>query len=342
MINTYLRGRIAVMTSDSNALPNGFYEYESLTDALEYARLHYSDSGVTDLYSTGYPLLDKYMGGGFGKRDSYEIMLIHSQSKMMKSTLAVSMMMDSFSKGHKQGWIILEGTFGEAIIRARRCASDYVKFDKMMANAAALENSCDQQLFFMSTKMTNEDYTLVNILQWIEHLNDVAGVSLFFIDPIGYAFDFSVHDKYENEWSRQAKFMQKLSRLCSSRNLTVVMIQHNTKDNDKTKTFRDAAIGGSSTLAKAATKVIEIRREKFVEDKIMGWHSIMSIEMYMSRHSKDYKYHPIIMKVYDKPDKKGTQLFFPTFPDGDKANEQLNHKCGDVDRSVWWGQITDN
>ena len=348
---------------DEPVIPEGFYEYESLADAIKQAEDNYDRTGITDLYSTGFSLLDEYLGGGYGQRNGYEIMMIHSGSKMMKSTIATYLMVESLKKGVKEGWIILEGTFAEAIERARRTQVDVKHFDSFIHKMAETDKSPDQQLYYMSSKMTDSDYTLANLIDWMKHVHSL-GVDLFFIDPLGYAFDFSVRDKSESDqWSRQAKFMQRLSKFCSQEHVTVVVLQHNTKDNsEKNNVFRQAAIGGSQALTKAATKVIEIRREA-KKDRVWNGRlngtgegsaypngteiEHLSLEMYFSRHTKSRYGQPFLLDVYDFPDEFGVRLIPKTIHGQNGVSAQeiaktlLAKKAGDIDRDVWHGLITE-
>ena len=196
-------------------------------------------------------------------------------------------------------------------------------------------------VFAMSKKMRrSQQFTLKNILRWMRNLHQTKGVKLFFIDPLGYAFDFSTRDPYENEWSRQARFMQELAAFGEDTNSTIVMVQHNTKDSSgPSASYRAAAVGGSSTLTKAATKVIELRREK---DDVTGTgerYRRIALEMYFSRHTFDHDHHPMIIDFYQRPDGKGLDLFVPTFSDPDKKDIWGKNK--EPYRRVWDGQINE-
>ena len=322
------------MTKTEDKLPDGFNEFDSVTDAQKHNLDTWGTTGVTNLYSTGVPQIDKYLGGGFGKEGDFEIVLIHSQPKTYKSTLALLFMMDAVRRNVPQGWVILEGSLAEAFNRIRKSFNPYEEFDKLVPNM-------EQCVFAMSKKMRrSQQFTLKNILRWMRNLHQTKGVNLFFIDPLGYAFDFSTRDPYENEWSRQARFMQELAAFGEDTNSTIVMVQHNTKDSSgPSASYRAAAVGGSSTLTKAATKVIELRREK---DDVTGTgerYRRIALEMYFSRHTFDHDHHPMILDFYQRSDGKGLDLFIPTFSDPD--DKDIWGKNKEPYRRVWDGQINE-
>lgn len=322
------------MPTKEQHLPEGFDTYDSIAEAQKHNLETWDSTGVTNLYSTGLPRLDKYLGGGFGKVGDFEIVLIHSQPKTYKSTLALMFMMDAAKKGVPQGWVILEGSLAEALNRMRRCFYPYEDFDKFIP-------AMDKCVYAMSKKMRRSNYSLSDILKWMKYLHATKGVNLFFVDPLGYAFDFSTRDPYENEWSRQARFMQELSAFGEDTNSTIILVQHNTKDSSgPNASYRAAAVGGSATLTKAATKAIEIRREKDEETSTGERYRRIAIELYFSRHGLDHNRQPFLMDIYQRPDGKGLQMFVPTFTDTSVENA-FGEKT-EKGRSVWWGQIDSN
>ena len=165
------------MTKTEDKLPDGFNEFDSVSEAQKHNLDTWGTTGVTNLYSTSVPQIDKYLGGGFGKEGDFEIVLIHSQPKTYKSTLALLFMMDAVRRGIPQGWVILEGSLAEAFNRIRKSFNPYEEFDKLVPNM-------EQCVFAMSKKMRrSQQFTLKNILRWMRNLHQTKGVKLFFIDP---------------------------------------------------------------------------------------------------------------------------------------------------------------
>lgn len=318
-------------SNNERQLPAGFDTYDSIIEAQKHNLETWDSTGVTNLYSTGIVQLDRYLGGGFGKEGDFEIVLIHSQPKTYKSTLALMFMMDAVRRGIPQGWVILEGSLAEALNRIRKCFDPYEDFDKLVPQM-------EKCVFAMSKQMRRSNYALGDILKWMKYLHSTKGVNLFFIDPLGYAFDFSTRDPYENEWSRQARFMQELAAFGEDTNSTIVLVQHNTKDSSgPNASYRAAAVGGSATLTKTATKAIEIRREK---DEVTGTGEQfrrIALEMYFSRHTFDHTRQPMLMDIYQRSDKKGLNIFVPMFTENSVENA-FGEKT-EKGRSVWRGQI---
>lgn len=323
------------MAENELQLPDGFNEYDSVAEAQKHNLETWESTGVTNLYSTGVPQIDKYLGGGFGKEGDFEIVLIHSQPKTYKSTLALLFMMDAVRREVPQGWVILEGSLAEAMNRVRKSFDPYEEFDKLVPNM-------EKCVYAMSKKMRrSKQFTLSNILKWMQDLYINKGVKLFFVDPLGYAFDFSTRDKYENEWSRQARFMQDLAAFGEDTNSTIVLVQHNTKDSSgPNASYRAAAVGGSSTLTKAATKVIELRREKDDVTSTGERFRRIALECYFSRHTFDHDHHPMLIDFYQRADGKGLNMFIPKF--STTSAEDAFGKKKEQGRTVWSGQIDDS
>lgn len=93
-------------------------------------------------------------------------------------------------------------------------------------------------------------------------------------------------------------------------------------------------------MTKAATKVIELRREKDDYSGTGERYRRVSAELYFSRHTFDHDHHPMIIDFYQRADGKGLNMFIPTFSTS-TAEDALNKKQLDG-RAVWAGQIDDS
>lgn len=323
------------MEKNEQQLPEGFNKFDSILSAQKHNLETWDSTGISDLYSTGIKELDEYLGGGFGKKGDYEIVLIHSQPKTYKSTLALLFMMDAVKRGIPQGWAILEGSLAEAMNRLRKCYTPYENFDKLVP-------MMDKNVFVMSREMRqSRQFTLNSILKWMEHLHLEKGVNLFFIDPLGYAFDFSTRDPYENEWSRQSRFMIDLAQFGERTNCTIVIVQHNTKDSSgPNASYRAAAVGGSHSLTKTSTKAIELRREKDGITSTGERYRRVALEYYYGRHTFDHDRCPMMIDFLQLPDGKGLHLFVPKFRSADDKNIFGEKK--ETGRTIWSGQVNPN
>ena len=103
------------------------------------------------------------------------------------------------------------------------------------------------------------------------------------------------------------------------------------------------AIGGSRGFSTTATKVIEIRKEGYIDEHDPGKGKRMSMEMYFARDVRDHQFTPIIVDVMFHQDGKGKWIYIPTFRDPEDANSKLKvNKQVNENRQVWLGQLSDN
>lgn len=320
------------MVQDSK-LSEGFNEYADIKATFDEVKESWDEVGRTTLHSTGLPLMDEYLGGGYGSRDSGEVMLIHAGSKTQKSTFSMQLMKSPFEKGVKMGWAIVEGGINRAIRNFRQlyAKEGYEKFDEAMGKYA-------QNIFQMSDTFINSNFTMDEVIKWMEFLVAEHGVKLFLIDPIGYLADYS-SDYGVPDYKKESKFMKDMVQFADRTHSTIVCITHNVKDSSFRK-YREEAIGGSQSFSKSPTKVIELRTEGFIDadDPKKGYR--MSMEMYMARDVWSWKFRPLVFDIYNGKDGKGRFFWVPTFADAERANDALNAGAGDADfRKVWEGQI---
>ena len=323
------------MANGEKKLPAGFNEYVDVASAIETAKDHWQDTGRTTRYSTGLKVMDEYLGGGYGMENAGEVILIHATSKTFKSTLSMQLIRTPIEQGEKVGLIILEGTFWRAVRNFKQLFTNagYDTADEI------LEKNKDN-IFAMSDRMSNGDFSMDDVIRWLENCVVAHGVHLFLIDPIGYLSDYS------NEWNvpeykKESKFMKQLVQFADNTHSTVICIQHNTKGNEFDNRHREAAIGGSQSFSKSPTKVIEIRREGLIDESRPEIGRKMSMEFYMGRDVPDKRYYPIVFHVCFHPDGKGKSIFCPVFRDQDHADNEL-HNADKEKRKVWWGQVDTN
>lgn len=194
--------------------------------------------GKTDLYKTGSPALDAYLGGGIGRKSGYEMVLIHAEPGMGKSLLGLNMMLDPIKKGLNVGMMILEDDPADVLNRLR-----------MMTN-----NEIDEadNVFFADDQ--SGGYTLEQAMDAIEMWFDVCDVIL--LDHLEYLFVGSVGESERQQYQRQEVWMRKLNTLMKANGKTIVMIQHTNKGGDENM----SRIKGSSAFAQTCSKVIFLKR----------------------------------------------------------------------------------
>lgn len=328
------------MTTNGNErqLPVGFDKYEDIARLYKSMQSDWDKVGVTDRYKTGNPIMDSYLGGGFGGARGGEVILVHSTAKAFKSTITMWMLRHSIEAGEKMGWIILEGGTEKALRTLRQTYvgkyPEYEKCDEVLAKNAA-------NIFSMSRDMRRANFDMDMVITWMKNLVATHGVKLFYIDPVGYLADYST-DIGVPDWKKESVFMKKVSWFCEDTDSTVLMVQHNVKGSN-IQLHREAAIGGSRGFSNTATKVIEIRKEGYIDEHDPGKGKRMSMEMYFARDVRDHQFTPIIVDVMFHQDGKGKWIYVPTFRDPEDANSKLKvNKQVNENRQVWLGQLSDN
>lgn len=220
---------------------------------LEDARKDMGEWGTTDLYSTGDPILDEYLGGGYGRKDGYEIMTIFGDTGMNKSTLATTMILDPALKGTQVAYFALEDDPKDVVRRMIvQCGDDEEKLKKITSN-----------VMFMPE---NDGYTLDMMADAIEDIFMVADIVV--VDPLQFIFEASVAEKGETEFNRQRLFMRKMNNIMKHTNKTLIIVSHTSKGGGGKDAKRGLdKIIGSSAVAQVSTKVLEIDRK---EDGVQG------------------------------------------------------------------------
>lgn len=326
------------MNGNERQLPVGFDKYEDIAGLYKSMQSDWDKVGVTDRYKTGNPIMDSYLGGGFGGAKGGEVILVHSTAKSFKSTITMWMLRHSIEAGEKMGWIILEGGTEKALRTLRQTYvgkyPEYEKCDEVLAKNAT-------NIFSMSRDMRRANFDMDMVITWMKNLVATHGVKLFYIDPVGYLADYS-NDIGVPDWKKESVFMKKVSWFCEDTDSTVLMVQHNVKGSN-IQLHREAAIGGSRGFSTTATKVIEIRKEGYIDEHDPGKGKRMSMEMYFARDVRDHQFTPIIVDVMFHQDGKGKWIYIPTFRDPEDANSKLKvNKQVNENRQVWLGQLSDN
>lgn len=327
-------GRVEKKTAHTK----GYDKYEDISSSLDQLDKNWGKVGKSDKYSTGFTILDEYLGGGFGIEGAGEVVLIHSTSKTFKSTMSMQLMRTQLEKGIKVGWIILEGGTWRALrnlkqlyapVEERGKVVGYERFD-------AIRPKLKDLIFAMTDEMKQNDFTMSEVISWMKKARAQHGVELFLIDPIGYLSDYS------SEWSipdykKESKFMKDLVHFADSTGSTVVCLQHNTKGNETAlnQTHREAAIGGSQSFSKSPTKVIEMRNEGWLtEDPKAG--RLLSFEMYMARDVQDWRTMPVLVEINFHPDGQGK--FFSVRKYEESEISAILERTKDK-RKPWYKQI---
>lgn len=323
-----------------SVLPAGFNDYEDIKKAVTQADEKWDWVAKSDKYSTGLPLLDDYLGGGFGVRGAGEVVLIHSTSKTFKSTFSMQLMRTQLENGVKVGWIIIEGGLWRALRNLKQLYAPVSEGGKTVGYERydALKKTLPDLVFAMTEEMQMSDFKMDQVIAWMKKTRLEHGVELFLIDPIGYLSDYS-SDWSIPDYKKESKFMKELVQFADKTGSTVICLQHNTKGNENSlnPSHREAAIGGSQSFSKSPTKVIEMRNEGWLNDDPLAG-KLLSLEMYMARDVRDWKRQPVFLEMVFHPDRKGKFFAMHKYSEEDAAN--LLKKGDDKDkRKLWFGQV---
>lgn len=221
-------------------------------DFAEDAKKRSATWGSTRLHSTGVSGLDKYLGGGYGRADGYEIVLLYGQTGIGKSTVALNFLADPIKQGKNVGLLILEDDMADASLRLESIlgSAHYAKMNSQRNVICIPENAMQ--------KSWNLDDLLELIEMWFTKLN----LDIILLDHLQFAFEGAESIKGENEYIAQRIFMQKLNAMVKNVNKTIILVSHVNKGISKGMD----KIVGSGSIAQAATKVIEVsRKDLFTE-----------------------------------------------------------------------------
>lgn len=206
--------------------------------------------GVTDLYSTGCPELDDYLGGGYGRRNGgYEIVLIFGNPGQGKSALGLNMMLDPIKQGKTVGLMILEDDPADVLNRLR------------LMTGGTIDSR--HNVFFLAEQ--NEGYTLPQALDAVEKWFEICDVVL--LDHLEYLWAGAVGQSERDKFTQQEIWMRRLNTLMKENGKTIIMIQHVNKGQGEGM----ERIKGSSSLQQTATKVMEFNRDKDGLLKLRLW-----------------------------------------------------------------------
>lgn len=204
--------------------------------------------GTTDLFTTGFDGLDKYLGGGFGRKDGYEVVLLYGPTGIGKSLVGLNFLVPAILSNVKVGMLVLEDDMADASARL----SYILGMDQWKSMNSRRLVMC------LPKDALQKSWRLDDLLEYIEYWFVKENVELILLDHIQFAFEGAESIKGENEWTAQRVFMQKLNQLMKRVNKTIILVSHvnkapGSKGMDK--------IVGSGSIAQASTKVIEVAKE---------------------------------------------------------------------------------
>src|SRR5688572_3805725 len=93
-------------------------------DYIELALKAKETFGRTDRHSTGVRALDDYLFGGYGRRDNWEILVLHGPYGLGKSTIALNFLAAPILAGAKVGIMALEDDPATVVLRLGMALND--------------------------------------------------------------------------------------------------------------------------------------------------------------------------------------------------------------------------
>lgn len=286
------------------------FEPESLGNYVDSAKMIaegdeiYDTQSVSDKYQTGLPLLDQYFSGGYGKKNSYEFIVIASAPKCYKTTFALKMLSKQVENKTPMMWVLPEMSYGEITNMFRAFYyPDKAKADKFLVDAI------DSGALKIVDKRTIDGIDTPKDLQVVIEMGIKSGVEIFYIDPLNYILGqatatISEQTKAEKDFSRW------IARTMEETKKTTIVVMHNVKDPNQHRQF---GMAGSAAFSQQATKTIEVRAEDKLPAQGTGLGrrvpgQLISVELWKSRGIEQHMFEPLVLKVVFNPGKKGVNI----------------------------------
>lgn len=228
--------------------------------------------GSTKLYTTGTRGFDEYLGGGFGRKDGYEIVLLFGDTGVGKSTVGLNFLKQPIESGAKVGLLVLEDDGADVFIR----------LSKILGQEGTLKHIMQgENIHFMPQEDLVKSWNLDDLLKLIEEWFVERKIDLILLDHLQFAFEGAESIKGENEYISQRIFMQKLNQLMKRIKKTIILVSH---VNKQAGAKGMSKIVGSGSIAQAGTKVIEVGDEQDMADTLR-------INLRKSRFTQKRSYH---------------------------------------------------
>lgn len=234
--------------------------------------------GKTNYLSTGDVGLDDYLGGGYGRKDGYEIVVLYGDTGIGKSTIALNLLKSPIERGLKVGLLVLEDDGADVFIRLSEILGSEGTRKHIMGS---------NRIHFMPQEDLTKSWNLNDLLKLIEDWFVERDLDVILLDHLQFAFEGAESIKGENEYASQRVFMQKLNQLIKQVKKTIILVSHINK-NAQLKGM--GKIVGSGAIAQAGTKVIEVAEEDM--------DFCIKLFMRKSRFTQRKDYH-FVMKLMD-------------------------------------------
>ena len=249
-------------------------------DFRESAEKNKKTFGKTEMYQSYLPGLNRYLGGGIGRQGNYEICVIYGDTGIGKSTVTANLMARSMAEGKKVGMFLLEDQPDDFLNRLELMFGSE-NYNRMMAQDS-VRILCDEQLEENETEGWTLDNLADEVADWFA--DNTYGVDVIVLDPIQMAFDGAVTEAGQNKYDLQERFMRRMNRITKQYRKTVIIVSHV----NKTQNTGLARIHGTSALAKAASKIIEVTQTQDMKN--------LELLLRKSRHTRP-RYEPYLVHI---------------------------------------------
>lgn len=214
---------------------------------------------ITNEHSTGDMMIDEYIGGGYGRPNAYEIVMVFGDTGVNKSTFTTQMILQPALKGKHITIFALEDDVTDVYSRIRRQSAQFgtTKFD----NPLELMRKVSKNI---TIAPESDGYTLEEMAQEIEAMFK-TGSDIIVVDPLQFIFEASVVEKTETEFNRQRLFMRQINNMMkrvareTGKSKTIILVSHTNKGRYESALDN---IMGSGANKQVPTKIIQVYRDE--------------------------------------------------------------------------------
>jgi KaiC/GvpD/RAD55 family RecA-like ATPase len=243
-----------------------------LQDFAESAKRREAEWGRTERFRTGVDSLDDYLGGGYGRSRGSEIVVLFGPTGVGKSTIGLNLLREPILSGQRVGLLTLEDE-GEDV---------YIRLKDIVGSENLTSDALQDRVHMMNPEDMVQSWKLSELLELIHEWFTAPerNLDVILLDHLQFAFENAEAIKGENEYIAQRAFMQKLNQLLKQvsepNGKTIILISHVSKA-PQAKGLQK--IVGSSSIAAAGTKVIEVDRDEAYEGRL-------ALTLHKSRHTR--------------------------------------------------------
>lgn len=233
--------------------------YKLLFQYEEEGEIAFRTPRITNEHSTGDPLIDEYLGGGYGRPNAYEIVMVFGDTGVNKSTFTTQMILNPAINGKRVAMFALEDDVVDVYSRIRRQSAVFgnSKFDDPLALMRQVSKN-------IMVAPDSDGYTLEAMATEIEGLFRM-GTDIVVVDPLQFVFEASVVEKTETEFNRQRLFMRQINNMMkrvsreTKKSKTIILVSHTNKGRYDSPLDN---IMGSGANKQVPTKIIQVYRDE--------------------------------------------------------------------------------